>query len=338
MMGKNHIMVVMPSLVKENFVQRPTVLTSNDFISWIHEKYSDDGGECGRLASADFQAVHHTLNNLMKEAFLSTAANRMTELIEKSIHQLISFSADPAKQLHWERLGHAVPEGDHVEVNLFALMMNYIGDIEVKKAFFENYPNVLDDLWVLDNAFNALLSGAPPVTKKISVARASRARLIGLFVEWNQAVTKTLNGEDPGFKWRDLSDVSEVMKIRLKALERIGSSDIHNAATNLAVFWGLMVNASKLTFWLLLNIISSPTLLSTIRAEIAPFTNPTTSTNSKTQTLTPRRQRPHEILPHAQSHLLRDHAALHRRHLVQGSPPARHPNRVPRGRRRPVPG
>jgi hypothetical protein len=180
MMGKNHIMVVMPSLVKEYFIQRPTVLTSNDFISWIHEKYFDDGGECGRLASADFQAVHHTLNNLMKEPFLSTATNRMTELIEKSIHQLISFSGDPAKQLHWERLGHAVPEGDHVEVNLFALTMNYIGDIagEVKKAFFENNPNVLDDLWVLDNAY-ALLSGAPPVTKKISVARASRARLIG---------------------------------------------------------------------------------------------------------------------------------------------------------------
>jgi hypothetical protein len=99
-------------------------------------------------------------------------------------------------------------------------------------------------------------------------------------------VTKTLNGEDPGFKWRDLSDVSKVVKIRLKALERIGSSDIHNAATNLAVFWGLMVNANKVTFWLLLDIISSPTLLSTIRAEIAPFTNPTTSTKSKTQTLT----------------------------------------------------
>ena len=274
-LGKDHIMVVMPSLTKQYFVQRPTVLTNDDFIFYLHDKYFGDSGECGRLATDDFHTVHRTLNSLMKEPFLSSATGYMAELIGKSEHQLFSFSADPAKQLHWERLGRAVPAGDHVEIDLFALTMNYIGDIAgevlMGKAFFENNPNVLDDLWVFDDGFNALLSGAPPVTPKISRARAARARLNAVFVEWNEALSKTLKGEDPGHQWRDMSDVSETMRMRTKALEGIGSSDAHNSATNLGVYWAMMVNANKVTFWLLLHIISNPSLLSRIRAEIASF-------------------------------------------------------------------
>lgn len=288
-LGTNHIMVVMPGLTKQYFVQRPTVLTNDDFIFYLHDKYFGDGGECGRLATDDYHTVHRTLNSLMKEPFLSTATGCMAELIGKTAYQLFSFSADPAKQLHWERIGRAVPVlagGDHVEVDLFALTMNYIGDIAgevlMGKAFFENNPNVLDDLWVFDDGFNALLSGAPPVTPKISRAKAARARLNKVFGEWNMALSKTLKGEDPGHQWRDMSDVSETMKMRTSALQGIGSSDVHNSATNLGVYWAMMVNANKVTFWLLLHIISNPSLLATIRAEIAPFATTTTTTDQKT--------------------------------------------------------
>ena len=37
-------MVLMPSLAKQFFQQRPTVLSSDDFLFWIHEKYFGDGG------------------------------------------------------------------------------------------------------------------------------------------------------------------------------------------------------------------------------------------------------------------------------------------------------
>lgn len=281
MLGKNHIMILMPSLTKQYFLQRPTVLTGDDFVLYILDKYFGDGGETRRLPTEDFHAVHRTLNTLMKEPFLSTATDRMTELIEKYSRDLLSFSADPAKQHHWERLGRSVPSGDHAEVDLFALTMNYVGDIAgevlMGKAFFENNPDVLDELWVLDNAFNALLSGAPPVTPKLSKSRAARARLNAVFNEWNHALGKTLRGEDPGYKWRDMSDVSETMKIRMQMLESINASDFHNAANNLGVYWALMVNANKVTFWVLLHIISSPSLLRTIREEIAPFAKTTAS-------------------------------------------------------------
>lgn len=109
------------------------------------------------------------------------------------------------------------------------------------------------------------------MTPKLSKSRAARARLNAVFVEWNYALSKTLRDEDPGYKWRDMSDVSETMKLRIKTLEGIKSSDYHNAANNLAVYWALMVNANKIIFWALLHIISSPSLLRTIRKEIGPF-------------------------------------------------------------------
>lgn len=145
MFGGNHIMVVMPSLTKQYFLQRPTVLSSNNFVTYILDKYFGDGGEGRRLRTEDFHAVHRTLNTLMKEPFLSTATNSMIELIEQNSNHLVSFSTDRAKQHHWERVGLAVPSGEHVEVDLFALTTNYIGDIAgevlMGKAFFENNPN-----------------------------------------------------------------------------------------------------------------------------------------------------------------------------------------------------
>jgi hypothetical protein len=75
------------------------------------------------------------------------------------------------------------------------MSMNYVSDIAgeilMGRALFKNYPNVRDDLWVFDNAFNALLTGAPPVTRRLSNARATRARLITAFTEWNGAMLKT---------------------------------------------------------------------------------------------------------------------------------------------------
>lgn len=280
----------MPSLVKEYFLQRPTVLSNDDFITFIHDRYFGDKGECARMPSEDFHAVHRTLNTLMKEPFLSTATDSMVGLIQDNIHDMFSFSADPAKQRHWERAGRAIPDGNIVDVDLFPMSMNYVGDIAgeilMGRALFKNYPNVLDDLWVFDNAFNALLTGAPPVTRRLSNARAARARLITAFTEWKVAMLKTFRGEDPGHKWRDMSDVSETMKTRVRTLEGLPTSDLHNAATNIAVYWGLMVNANKVSYWLLLHIISNQPLLAAIREEIAPFAKTSDSSDGKPPSLT----------------------------------------------------
>jgi cytochrome P450 len=273
-------MVLMPSLTKQFFLQRPSVLTSNDFIVYVCDKYFGDGGATGKLSDEDYKAVHGVLNSLMKEPFLSNATDLAVKLIEQNTPRMVSFSADATKKQHWERHIRAVPAGDHVEVDLFALTMNYIGDIAgevlMGKAFFENNPNVLDDLLVLDSGFGALLTGAPSVTPGLAKARAARTRLIAVLDEWTHAVTAMINGKDPEYKWRDLSDVSETMLLRVKALQDIKANDRLAAASSVALYWALMVNANKIIFWMLLHIISSTELLASIRTEIAIFAKATT--------------------------------------------------------------
>lgn len=76
-----YYMVLMASLTKQFFLQRPTVFSSDDFLHWIHEKYFDDGGASKRISPDAFHTVHRTLNLLMKEPFLSTATEKTVELV-----------------------------------------------------------------------------------------------------------------------------------------------------------------------------------------------------------------------------------------------------------------
>ncbi|KAG0648054.1 hypothetical protein D0Z07_5857 [Hyphodiscus hymeniophilus] len=62
MLGAQHYMVLMPSLTKQFFLQRPSVLSSDEFIFWIYDKYFGDGGASRRIAADDFHTVHRTLN------------------------------------------------------------------------------------------------------------------------------------------------------------------------------------------------------------------------------------------------------------------------------------
>lgn len=53
-----------------------------------------------------------------------------------------------------------------------------------------------------------------------------------------------MNGKEVDEKWNDFSDISETMRLRLRALQQIESDEKFAVASNVAVYWGLMVNAS----------------------------------------------------------------------------------------------
>jgi len=274
-LGAHHYIVLMPSLTKQFFLQRPSVLSGDDFLHWIHDKYFGDGGTSKRLPADDFHTVHRTLNSLMKEPFLSTASITTVKLLEQRTSLLVSFSSDLSQQLHWEKAGGARVCGDSVEVDLFKLIMYYVGDLAgevlMGKAFFENNKNILEDIFAFDSGFNALLTGVPLITPGLSRSKAARTRLISAFNEWNHAVASQMKGEDTAYKWNDLSDVSETMRIRTKALDSISASDPFSVASNIAIYWGLMVNSNKIIFWMLHSLISSLKLLNIVREEISPY-------------------------------------------------------------------
>ncbi|KAF8863494.1 cytochrome P450 [Acephala macrosclerotiorum] len=276
LMGSQHNFVLMPSLARQIFLQRPTVLASEDFIHWIHDKYFGDGGAARNLGTERWRTVHSTFNSLMKEPFLSTATNRTAQLVEERTPRLFTFSSERASQFEWERYARVVPmEKSVVEVDLFALTINFVGDIAgtalMGKAFLDNNPEIMQDLWAFDSGFNALLTGIPHVTRGVAKAKAARSRINAAVGEWNHAAMDMLNGRETVGKWEDLSDVSETMRLRLRALQKIDSDELFAISSTVSIYWGLMVNANKVIFWLLLNIISSPDLLESIQKEIRPY-------------------------------------------------------------------
>jgi hypothetical protein len=266
-------MVLMPSLTKQFFLQRPTVLSSDGFLFWIHDKYFGDGGASKKIGPDNFHTVHRTLNSLMKEPFLSTATEKTVELVQKRTPQMLSHSSISSQQPQWQRVAKSAICGDETEVDLFPLVMNFVADIAgtalMGKDFLNNNPGIFQDLLTFDSGFNAFLTGVP--TPTLTTAKGARSRLKAAFNEWNHALGATFKGEDPEFKWRDLSDVSETMRIRTKTLQSTNSPDEFAVASNLAVYWGLMVNSNKVIFWMLLRIISTLTLLSRIRQELKPY-------------------------------------------------------------------
>jgi len=274
-MGSKHYMVLMPSLVHQLFGKRSTVLSGQDFLGWIFTKYFGDGGATANMESKRFQIVHQSLNQLLKEPFLSKATEKTVRLVETQTPILISFGSKLPAQKEWESVANVVRDGKSAEVDLFPLMMNYVADVATNvlmgDAFLKNNPGITQDLWEFDRKFNALLTGIPIVTPGLGRAKEARKRLNSAVSEWNHAAMDTMNGKQVDEKWANMSDISESMRSRLKSLQSIEAPEPFATAQNLAVYWGLMVNANKVNFWMLLHIISSPKLLSTIREEIAPF-------------------------------------------------------------------
>jgi hypothetical protein len=275
MMGAKHYILLMPSLTKKFFLQRPAVLSGDSFLHWIHAKYFGDGGASQRLPEADFHTVHKTLNSLLREPFLSEATAGTQRLIEERIPGMISFASNVAEQYPWEKFANVVVlDKEIVEANLFRLTTDYVAEIVgivlMGEAFNKNNPGIIEDLWTFDSGFGALLTGVPGVTRGIGKAKAARTRINAAVMEWHRAVAAKLAGKDPGPKWGDMADVSETMLVRTRALLAVNAEDSFAVASHLALYWGTMVNANKVIFWMLLEIISTPNLAGKIRTEIAP--------------------------------------------------------------------
>ncbi|KAK0107288.1 hypothetical protein ONS95_003987 [Cadophora gregata] len=268
-------MVLMPSLVHQLFGKRSTVLSGQDFLGWIFTKYFGDGGATANMDSKMFQTVHQSINSLLKEPFLSSATEKTVRLVETHTPTLISFGSKATAQAVWESMANIVRDGKSAEVDLFPLMMNFVADVATNvlmgDAFLKNNPGITQDLWEFDSKFNALLNGIPGIAPGLGKAKAARKRLNSAISEWNHAAMDTMNGKQVDEKWTDMSDISESMRNRLVSLQNIDAPEPFAIAQNLAIYWGLMVNANKINFWMLLHIISSPKLFSTIREEIAPF-------------------------------------------------------------------
>ena len=148
MLRAKHYIILMPSMAKKFYRQSSAVLSGDDFLFWLYDKYFGDGGANQRLPAADFHSIHKALNSMLKDPFLSQATAKTQRLIEERTPGMVSFASNPAEQHQWERFADvSVRDKGSVEADLYRLTMDYVADITsntlMGEAFPKNNPGLL---------------------------------------------------------------------------------------------------------------------------------------------------------------------------------------------------
>lgn len=107
------------------------------------------------------------------------------------------------------------------------------------EAFMEYHPTLLHDIWALDDALNYLAIGLPrwfPM-RCVTKAHLARARLNAALGGFHVALDTLAAGGEPGPEWRDLSDVSSVMKERNAAWRAHGIAPEERGPGDLGILW-----------------------------------------------------------------------------------------------------
>jgi len=213
----------------------------------------------------------------MREPTLTQILNPTIHGLEENIPSMITFLDSPIDQQPWERTSQAVVlsnEDPAIEINLMSLMRDMMGHVSVPalfgRAFMENFPNVLQDLYTMDYGLNWFLMGVPrwlpiPPATRAHLARRRVRQAVAAFHTAYDAVT---NGKgDPA--WGDMDDVSQALKMR-NAIYR-DNNFAPADREDISILWAMVVNANLLVYWHLLYILATPGLVDQLRKEIEPF-------------------------------------------------------------------
>ncbi|KAI9687531.1 MAG: hypothetical protein M1822_002141 [Bathelium mastoideum] len=179
-------------------------------------------------------------------------------------------------------------------------------------ALLENYPDLYDWLWAFDAGFRLLATGAPRFIPIPTLTRAqiARSRLLAALTAFHRALDAYEASESdqqqnqqqpqpssdaPGW-WRDLGDVSPLVRARADIYRTHGFPHTGRASADLALLWAMNANANPLVFWLALRIFASAS--SFCGDHELGATETTTTTKGEQDLLSRLRD---EIAPHARA-------------------------------------
>ncbi|KIW29392.1 uncharacterized protein PV07_05210 [Cladophialophora immunda] len=282
MANSKHNVVTVPSIAKQILIDRTSPITMNDFIYHTMKNFWDDRGAIKAIDPDHLWGnIHGVLSGMLRESFVTSAISGTVDMVAERTWNLVSGAQSPVDQSIWERQGgvEVISRGDGdnalvAEASLFPLLRYFVGDIATTvlfgRNFMENYPNIMPDLWEMDSQFNLFMAGAPSWLPGMGGPAQARERIIQAVQEHHEALFKYLDGQDPGSRWDDMSDVSSVIVDRAKAFRAGGSAPRGYATGNAAILWAMNINANPVIFWMTWYIFSTPSLLQEIRAEIAP--------------------------------------------------------------------
>ncbi|KJF60005.1 uncharacterized protein CIMG_10963 [Coccidioides immitis RS] len=280
--GKSHNAILSPAMAAA-LLKQSSSLSTEPATDYILKNAFGAGRSVGTLNRSDFYGDSGPIQFLNKEPWLTDITSAIARQVQQAMPNLLSFSPSVVDQSTWERVSDVSishENGEPIcEVYLFALVRNFIGTISTTalmgSAFTETFPYALNELWNFDGNFNAILSSIPrwiPFPGLVS-SYSSRRRLLLAMKVFHDAFAATEIGVDPGFDWRDMDDVSEVVKARSRALIEAGCSAEAAASEHLAFFWAMNTITNTLVFWNLVHILSDEELHEKILEEIAPYSN-----------------------------------------------------------------
>lgn len=217
---------------------------------------------------------------MAEEPHISKLSSLLAKKIEQDIPNLVSFCPSIIDQHVWERMSEVTvnrEDGGVSEARLHSLIRDFVGTLSTNtlmgKSLIEVYPNILPDIWTMNEKFNPIVLGIPAwfPYPRLPTAYIARRRLITCLSVLNTAFVYLENGRDPGMDWRDLDDVSEAVQARLRArVDQCCTTDLA-AAEDLSLLWYTNVQTNTIIYWSLVHILSKPQLLSQIMEEIAPY-------------------------------------------------------------------
>lgn len=156
----------------------------------------------------------------MKEPYLSNMLNGTIRNLEGLIPQMVSFLDSEIDQHPWEKWANAeYISNNEMEVDLMALIRDILGHASVPslfgRAFLDNNPHVLHDVYEMDRGMLYFIMGLPWFTPWPAVARAhfSRSQVLHCLTKFHEALDASIDGKHVDSSWGDLDDVSDfIMK------------------------------------------------------------------------------------------------------------------------------
>ncbi|KAL4804875.1 cytochrome P450 [Aspergillus unguis] len=291
--GAKHNVIMSPSMIKSVLTFRG--VTTAPLVKHVSQSILGDKGVLQKLSAPDHQTfVHNIPNQFMHEPSLTETSTAAARFIERETPNLVTFSSAPIDQMLWERPGEiSVIEGTEqptCEVDFFTLIRYFVGTVTTTSLFgqaiLDTFPTLLQDVWTVDNQFATLSMGPPRyLTPGISAAYIARDRLLDTLAVFHQALLFWEEGKDLGMEFRDLrdlEDVSEPIKNRVRMAKDLGLSPQDSAPAHLALLWAMNGNSPNIVFYHLLHLYSNPNLLEEVRQEIAPFVKVTRPTREET--------------------------------------------------------
>lgn len=275
--GERYNVVVSPSMAKSVYAFQGAL--PSPAVNQIMEKAFGDSGVIRGVDTAELKALRQNVSSLFQcEPFVTEVTEASIRRVEREIPYLVTFSRSVVDQVPWERASEmAVPDTDPsvCEANLFSLVRNFVAHLTtvgyMGEAIFEAFPNVLYDLWILGAHFPVMSRGGPRwLSPGLSTAHRARDRLLSSLAGFHAAFVAWDDGRDPGVKFRDLDDVSEPVKQRIRGLHKMGVSAATSAHIHLSFLWAMNGNITNIIFWNLLRVYAEPSLLEEVRKEITP--------------------------------------------------------------------